>query len=48
MIYVVDDKEYKQIREMKEKHHFNISSLIRGFLQQKYQEIKQDENTQVK
>jgi len=47
MIYVVGDKEYKQIKEMKENHHLNISSLIRGFLEQKYQEFKKNEDNKV-
>ena len=42
MIYVVDDKEYLQIREIKEKYHFNISSLIRGFLENQYRNLSEN------
>jgi len=48
MIYVADENLYIKIREIKKKYHLNISSLIRGFLEQKYSELKQNENNQVK
>jgi tricorn protease-like protein len=41
MIYTVNEKQYQQIKELKKEKHLNISSLIRGFLAQTYQELKE-------
>lgn len=39
MIYLADDELSNKIREMREKYHFNISALIRDFLNKKYQSL---------
>ena len=42
MIYVVNDDLFLKIREMKDKYHFNISSLIRGFLENQYRNLSEN------
>ena len=40
MIYLVNDETFAKIKEMRIKYHLNISSLIRDFLEKKYEELK--------
>ena len=40
MIYLADDNLAAKIQEMRNKYHLNISSLIRDFLEDTYNQLK--------
>lgn len=45
MIYLTDIELANKIKEMRNEYHLNISSLIREFLDKKYQELKNKKHT---
>jgi hypothetical protein len=45
MIYLADNKLVEKINEMRRKYQLNISAVIRDALENKYMELKRDENT---
>ena len=47
MIYMADDELVEKIKEMRSKYQFNVSAMIRDFLEKKYLELKQNENSKI-
>ncbi len=47
MIYMADDGLVKKIKEMRSKYQFNVSAMIRDFLEKKYLELKESEDSKI-